>query len=40
MLPRLRRVFDLLLRTFLEDDLENILNGVSERNLCQRLSYR
>lgn len=38
MLPRLRRVFDRSLRVFLEDDLENILNGVSERNLCQRLS--
>ncbi len=38
MLSRLRRVFDRSLSTFLEDDLENILNGVSERNLCQRLS--
>ncbi|QOG07270.1 hypothetical protein IGS74_03115 [Aureimonas sp. OT7] len=38
MLPRLRRLFDRSLRVFREDDLENILNGVSERRLCHRLS--
>jgi len=38
MTQRLRGVFKHSLSAFLEDDLENILNGVSERNLCQRLA--
>jgi len=35
---KLRRIFQASLHDFLERDVDNVLNGVAERNLCQRLS--